>query len=413
MAKPDGEKTKKSADEVDLDVVLSEIGTAGKVSISRVEPDWCKGRVRSFELGSAEPISVDWIAQKCGGAKFHVRVYGPDGKGTLAFRTVEICGAPKNGHGIELVRGPDGEPIPVTQLQEARRRYAILNGLPVEGEQLGQQAPPAAVAPAPIDMTGMLQTMMQAQNQQNQTMITMMTNRVNSLERLLAQQIQNGPAVAQGQVVEPVDPMAQLTNTVKTIEQLEKIKGAMGVTNQEPTSDASMYTDLIKGFMEMELEKRRANVAQLQAQQQPAQLPPSVPPPGAQPVPAPPPVQGAQPPVQGAQLEPQFDPVSGKEIDPVILMQAMSHVEGLPRSERLKIASAVLGEEIDDGSGDADADWTEDPPELENPDQGGQKPMEGIGSSYSDETGEDQGSFEPPCSDPNIPDPSAPQNSGS
>jgi len=228
-----------------------------------------------------------------------------------------------------------------------------------------------------------------------------MANRISGLERLLTQQIQNPPSANIAQVVDRIDPMDTLKNTVKTIEQLEQIKGAMGISDRdrEPQSDASIYTELIKGFMEMELEKRRAQVAQLQAQSHSPQLPPSVP--VQQPAPA-------APAGQRAQTAPQFDPLTGQQIDPAIITQAMSHIENLPRSERLKLASAVLGEPIDDG----EDEWIDDPPEMENQNEAGQIPIEDIGLSYSDETGKDQGS-DPPCSDPSIQGPPVPPSSES
>lgn len=397
--KPNDSQTKDNIDEIDLESVLSEIGTQGRVAVSREEPEWCKGHIRTVPIQGSEPITLEWIGKSFGGSKLEIRIYGTGKAALKARRTIEISGPPKDGYGVEVVRGPDGEPVPVTKLQEVRRRYNITHGLGLDFER-----PKEPEKPEPsFDMSSVLNTMIQAQNTQNQTMISMLVTRISSLETLLQNQTQGGvPA----QPIQQVDPLNTLRSTVDTIAQLEQIKKAMGISDQdrEPASETGIYTDLIKAFMDLELEKRRAHVAELQVQAQTAPPPPThaqLP----QHVQQPQPPQQSQPPQQpqatgGPAPAPPEQPPQAEELDPELIKGAMGRIESLSRPERLQLASLVLGEPIDDG-GDEFEDIDDDPAELENNFTPRQKIENALDSDYNDETGDVTEQVTPECSEPN------------
>lgn len=403
--KKPGKKKDEGTEEIDLDQILLEIGNQGRVSVTRIEPDWAKGYVRAIQIQGNETISMDWLSEKFGGEKLQVRIYGADGKGIKAFRTVDICGPPRNGFGIEYVRGPDGTKCLITRYAEAQRRYAQLNGMEMPAVAPSpQEGTPAQPANQGFNLSTVLQTLITAQNTQNTTMTTMLVNRIGSLEQLLTRQVGQP---AQGGPVEPPDPLGNLRNTVDVIAQLETVKQKMGISDREQPSETAGYVDLIKAFMEMKLEGQKAQVAQLQAQaaQAPA-LPQGQPPaPHGQP-PAPPIQRQVQP---GAQPQPGA-PV---ETDNDLMKLAMERIETMPREERLKLASAVLGEPIDDDHREY-FEEEDDPSEVENQFTDGQDPKNALDLAYNDETGDEHGSDQDRCSEPSpITDPSAPQKSAS
>jgi len=101
--------------------------------------------------------------------------------------------------------------------------------------------------------------------------------------------------------------------------------------------------------------------------------------------------------VHPAQTAPQAEGI----LDQAAIQQAMAQIENLPRDQRLKLASAVLGEPIDDGE-DWPDDVPDDPLEAENQEQAGQAAANELDLAYSDETGDGIGSDEPPCSEPST-----------
>lgn len=346
----------KGAPEVDLERLFQELDGEGSVAVSRKEPDWAKGHIRTVQASPAQPISMDWLTKQFGGEKLQVRVYASDGRTMIGSRSVEICAPPRDGNGIELVRGPEGNAVPVNRLEAEKKRYNSLHGLP-DSTVNPEPVPPAAPA-AGLDLSSILQTMISSQNNTNNTMTTMLIQRINSLENLLTKQLLQPPgagaAVAQ---VEPADPLGNLTNVVDVIGKLDKVKEKMGISDREPASEAAGYIDLIKGFMEMHLETKKAQAAQAA---QPAQLPAA---PQAPVLPGPAGVE-----------QPIAEPQNPAQMDDQALFLALSQrmpaiLENLPPEKRKSLAEQVLGEQIL-----TDDDWEDDPPEAENEIEDGQRP---------------------------------------
>lgn len=364
--------------EVGLERLFRELGGEGSIAVTRNEPDWAKGHIRTVQANPGDPISMDWLTAKFGGAKLRVRVYAADGK-PMGSRTVEICAPPRDGMGIELVRGPEGNAVPVNRLDAERRRYNQING--IENTQLpAAQLPAAAPPPAPpIDFTQMFAAMITQQNQANQAMMAMFVNRIQHLESIGSG---TGPPVATSPV-EPADPLGNLTNVVKVIGELDAVKEKMGISDREPPSETAGYLDLIKGFMEMHVEKKRAEVAQMGAGQPAAQLAqgqPGVPPPN-------PYQQGAPPNV------PKPTP---EQLIPLVKEMLPQYLENATRAERVKMASLVLGEQIYDDMNDEPEDDFDDgtnggnnPPPVENQFPDGQIPQNPLDLDIHDETGDE------------------------
>lgn len=376
-------KTKKASADEDLEHLLGEIGGDGQVAVSRKEPDWAKGHIRTVLTSKGDRISMDWITAKFGGDKLQIRVYGSDGRTMIGSRTVDVCAPPRNGHGIEIVRGPDGEKCLVTQLEVARRRYNQIHGIEEPAAALPPGIPAPAATPAqPFDMTSLFTAMIGQMNQTNQAMMTMLVNRITSLETMGPAQHGGAPPPAPP---DAADPLGNLTNVVKVIGELDAVKEKMGISDREPQNEMSGYMDLIKGFMELHVEKQKAQVAQLQQAAAPAaQLPAGQP--GGQP---PPP-----PPQAGAAFPPGVPKPTAAQLLPLVKEILPEYLENASREERVQMASMVLGEPIyddqDDGFEDEFAgahDPPADPPEVENAFPDRQETENGLDLDIHDETG--------------------------
>jgi hypothetical protein len=217
----------------DLDSIFEEFSSDCRVAIDRKEPPWAAGHVRTVHFDPSEPISLDWIQKQFGGTKLNVRLYGPKSRenknGYIGARTIEILGPPRNGFGVELVQGPDGECVPVNQLQLAIDRSKAKMGIR-EPAPITVPAPvPAPVAPAQ-DMS-LVQTLITAQGKQNAIMLEMMSSRVQQLEALLFKQPAGGPAL---------NPLDQVKQTAETITLLDGIRDTMGGSGSGGDSESIM-----------------------------------------------------------------------------------------------------------------------------------------------------------------------------
>ncbi len=341
---------------VDLEQLFRELDNIGSVAVSRIEPDWAKGHIRTVNVSNSEPLSVDWIAKMFGGTKLRVRVYGADTKQLIGARDVEIMGPPRDGYGLEIVRGPEGNAISINRMAEEQRRYNQLHGI----EPPAPPAPPPEQAPQgqPFDMTQMFTALIQQQNQSNTQLTQMLVQRIQHLESM---SLGYNPAPATPAPTEPPDPLGNLKNTVEVIAQLDAVKKKMGI-NDEPAqhNESAGYLDLIKSFMEIHLEAQRAKANQLHGAQGAPQLPPGAPGPAAYP-PANPAPPGHPPAPPWATWAPQ---PTAEQLLPVVQRVLPQYLEQASRHERLKLAELVLGESIDDG--DDDYNDTDDSTGLEN-----------------------------------------------
>lgn len=406
MPKKDADNKKTDAPDsgLDLENILSELGSEGSLAISRIEPSWCKGHVRTITLNGAERVSIEWIAEKFGGEKLQCRVYGPDGHKMIKNRTVDVCAPPKNGHGIELVRGPDGAPVPVTQLQEARRRYEIAHGITPAAPDPAQPAAPAAPDPQSLNANTLLASLLNAQAQsnqamqaQNQNMQTMLINRIGTLERQLMASMQGAggaPAAA------PTDPLQNLDNFVATAHKFHEVKKAMGLGDAPPAvedSEANTFLELAKGFLELEAEK-------VKARQQPGG-PPALPAYGYQ-QPPPPADQGVPPgsvpPPDFMTQQPPGPPppaapgqLTDDQLKMIIAQRLPSMLANASPAERLAYAQEVAGQEFDLGRlEDYELD---DPAGAETEQTSGQDLESILNLEDIDQSGVEHGDQDPSC----------------
>jgi hypothetical protein len=358
----DGVETVDNTD-LDLDVILSEIGNEGSIIVSRKEPDWCKGHIRTMQINAGEPVSMDTIAAKFGGEKLYFRIYGP--KGLVARRTIDVCAPPRNGYGIELVLGPRGNVIPITQMESEQARFMQKN--PSGALPAGAYAPPALPPPpaAPAIDNSIIQ-MMRAQQDQTNALLNMFLTRIGALETMLQRQAPAGAPQAPA-----YDPLGQLQNTVTVIGQLDKIKRSM-IDDRPPAADEGdgIYTQIISKFLELAVDKQKAAAAgalpappQYALPQYQSPIPPgalgalsgSA---GAGAFTAPPPPAGSPPPPP---------PVAAGKIDLTtvpnddLVMAIFQRLPDLSDEDRLRYAEQLLGQPIELDDTD-DTDDTDEPP---------------------------------------------------
>lgn len=86
--------------DVDLDVMLSEMGGGIKLTIKRVEPRWCDGYLDTIEVDTDDVVSMEDLRETYGGRKLSVRVHDQGGK-IVATRIIKFPDPPRK-DGIEL-----------------------------------------------------------------------------------------------------------------------------------------------------------------------------------------------------------------------------------------------------------------------------------------------------------------------
>ncbi|MBN2256879.1 MAG: hypothetical protein JW704_03525 [Anaerolineaceae bacterium] len=94
MGKSD-EITVYTAKEIDLDQMLSELGSGIKVTVTRKEPRWCDGYLDTIELDDEDRLSIEDLREMFGGRKLLIKVHAEDGK-ILARRTVKFPDPPRH-----------------------------------------------------------------------------------------------------------------------------------------------------------------------------------------------------------------------------------------------------------------------------------------------------------------------------
>lgn len=202
--------------EAELDTLFAEIQGSYKVQIKREEPPWAAGTCGTHHFDKGETISTDWIAERFGGQKFQIRVM--DANGTpLGSRRIRIPKVPRE-DGIELVRGPNG---PIT-IEEAKK----LN------------PPPPPAPPQNDGMNGLIKGVLEMQTQQANQMQTLM---MTLLTKMLEPNAQAQPI--QQQFQPPVDPQAQLKNTLETFKLVEEMREMFGGGGGEGEGDGDLFSN--------------------------------------------------------------------------------------------------------------------------------------------------------------------------
>lgn len=210
--------------EMDLEQIFGELqGQRFKVQVIRQEPDWAKGTLGTFDFDEGEEITTDWLVNKFGGRKLQIKVMTSDSKYWKSKR-VTFPKPPKE-DGIELVEGPNGSPIKITQ-------------------QKPETPPPP---PVQDSMNGLLKGVLEMQTQQaNQMQTLMMTLLTKTLE---------SPPVAQHIPAPPqqlADPQSHLRSTLETFKLFEEAKGIFGGAAEGAAEEEN---PLIGKIMEKMIEK--------------------------------------------------------------------------------------------------------------------------------------------------------------
>jgi hypothetical protein len=355
--------------ELDLDVVLSEIGNEGSIVVARKEPDWCKGHIRTLQINAGEPISMDTLAAKFGGEKLYLRIY--NSKGMIARRVVDICAPPRNGFGVELVLGPRGNVIPLTQLESENARYLQKNPaamLPGGAFAPPSGAPPSGAPSAPANDAFM--EMLKNQNAQTMQLLNMFLTRIGVLETML-QQRDFTPAAAPA--LPAYDPLSQLQNTVTVIGQLDKIKRSMIDDRPPEDQDGGVYTQIINKFLELAIAQKGGAPpgappgAPAYALQSSSPIPPGALGALANAGGAPPGAPLGSPPRAAPAAAPAAGPLDLAAVSNDQLIAAVfARLPALSDAERLKYAQEILGETIElegsfsgDDGGDDGGDKTD------------------------------------------------------
>lgn len=226
--------------EADLNNLFAEMTEGFKVSIRRIEPEWCKGNVGTFEFDPSEPISVEWIEKRFGGTKYHVQVKTPDNQFT-GSRTIMIPETPKK-NGMELMPGPHGAPILAAQ--------GVVKQQPAQENK---------------ETITVLEKMLQLQHQQNEALQKMLLDRVAKLETLLTTRIETPAPQAQPVQTQQVpfyDPSVQLKSTLETFKMMEELRSSLRGAEQETEPENPLLTKMMDKMIERLTEEKPAAASQ-------------------------------------------------------------------------------------------------------------------------------------------------------
>lgn len=223
--------------EAALEMLLSELQEGYKVQIKRIEPDWCNGVLGTFDFDPLEPISSEWIKRKFGGRKLQIKILAPNNEYAGA-RTVTFPDSPRD-NGADIIPGPHGSPIFASQAQPEPRQNEDTS------------------------MVKMLEKILMVQQTQAKAMQDTLLSRVDSLEKLLAEKV-NQPqnnGQQQGQPPFHYDPNAQLKSTLETMKMIEELKENVTAGNP-PDEENPMISKIMDKMIEKLTDDKPAQVAQ-------------------------------------------------------------------------------------------------------------------------------------------------------
>ena len=232
--------------EAGLDELFQELEGAYKIQVLRIEPEWCKGTLGTFDFMPGETVSTDWLVERFGGRKLQVKILHQDSSYNVA-RTVVFPEAPRK-DGIQIVQGPEGSPISVHE------RDANKETTPPPQQDNG--------------MSGLFQKMLEMQTaQSNQMQSLMMT----LLSKTLDAKSAPVPAPAEQTQVHH-DPQSQLRQTLETVQAIEELKGVMGGGGEALDIDGEPENPIYNSIIEKLVDKFTAEPSPKQHPQQ--QIPP-------------------------------------------------------------------------------------------------------------------------------------------
>lgn len=91
-------------DQKDLETLLSEMGGAFKLLISRITPTWCDGRVQTLDFEKGDAVDWEEVERQVGGHKLLIKVYDTDKSKIVLRRHVKFSGVPPKKYGLVVTR---------------------------------------------------------------------------------------------------------------------------------------------------------------------------------------------------------------------------------------------------------------------------------------------------------------------
>lgn len=218
--------------EADLEQLFQELDGGFKIQVLRIEPEWCKGTLGTFDFMPGETVSTDWLVERFGGRKLQVKILHQDSSYNSA-RTVIFPEAPRK-DGIQIVQGPEGSPITIHERDASKT--------------------PLTPPQQDNSMMNMMEKLLTITATNAQTNQKMMLDRIGSLETLLTTKItEPAPTVVTGIV--PADPQSQLRQTLETVQAIEELKNVMGGGGEIPEPDGEPENPLYNTIIEKIVDK--------------------------------------------------------------------------------------------------------------------------------------------------------------
>jgi len=253
--KIDNTLTPAAVEEIDeIEDLLQELPSNYRVTVDRVEPEWCAGYCGKFFVSTASRVSLEEIKRRFGGHVFRVKIYNESGQ-LSKQRMISIDEVPRR-EGKTINRDgttdePKPEPKEKTQqisdhvgdimssnlpAQLKRQMIAMFSGFPMYN-------PPAPAAPPEKDPKEQLQVyqmindMMQS-NRDSQA--KMARANMELLEAVFDLKMKTAQASA------PADPLNQLNQTIELVRAMNGVKSEL-----QPATEESLASQLIGGSLPM------------------------------------------------------------------------------------------------------------------------------------------------------------------
>ena len=310
----------KFSQEVDLEKLLSEVGEGWRLIVRRVEPEWCDGHLGTIQLDPNEPLSMDSLRRKFGGRKLQFKIQKANGD-YVAHRTVKFPDPPRH-NGSIMVEGQGWGDNP-------QHGQAALQAQPANGQ--GQ-------------MDALVKMMMEGQRETSKMMIDSLTSRVNHLEAVLQSTTDRALGIPPVQVEGTSNNFDGIKDSIKTIQEIEKFKEAIGVGEKQ---DPSIIESGLEKIMDLMLKKEEMKMQAVMNQQSQATQVPALGP-------------------QSTYVEPRPGSSNPDDMSDLELAAFVKkRLEGMPEEERLNIISKVAGIELIEEEDDNLNDGQEDPENVD------------------------------------------------
>lgn len=237
----------------EIEDLLEELPANYKVTVDRVEPDWCAGYCGKFFVSTATRVSLEDIKRRFGGRVFRVKIFNESGQ-LSKQRLISIDemprreGKPINMDGTTVEDKPEPkEKAPqktdyISELlasnlpaESKQRMISMLSGFPV-------YSPPAPPQPEKdpkeqLQVYQMINDMMQS-NRDSQA--KMARANMELLEAVFDLKMKTAQASA------PTDPLNQLNQTIELVRAMNGVQSEL-----RPPGDESLASQVINNSMPM------------------------------------------------------------------------------------------------------------------------------------------------------------------